>query len=186
MLPALGVFGISGVGKTTLIRRYLAQRHGVIATSGGRLLQEIKGQPGEELRKSAGANVEDSQAGLLQAFRLFRHTNADQRVIFDGHTIIDSDAGIAEIPAHVIVGLALDAIIFIRDAPEGIAARRGLDTARQRPARSAETLKQHQELARSLAEKYAKQAGIPFTDVIAGDLPVFEQVANRNLQLTKS
>lgn len=173
MPTALGVFGISGVGKTTLIRRYINRRPGVATTSGGRLLQELKGKTGEELRQNAATNIQDSQAGLVDAFQKFRGSSAGHGIIFDGHTVIDTDTGIVDVPLDVISGLNLSAIVFVGDAPAVIATRRKNDTARQRPSRTLDTLAQHQERARYLAKTYAASLGIPFSEVSADDIDGF-------------
>jgi len=179
VLPALGVFGISGVGKTTLIRQYLSIRPNILSISAGRILQDRSGRSGEDLRRGAANSVQDTQAGLIEGFAEFRAANQGYGVIFDGHTVIDSDSGIVDVPLDIIIGLNLSAFVYIRDASESIARRRAADTARQRPERTSEILALHQDRAQALARDYAAKANSSFEVIQAGDIARFQAVADK-------
>ncbi len=173
----IAIFGISGVGKTWLASR-LAERRGMRHVQAGELLrlakEDVEGRAttAEELRTGA---VLDNQALLLQAFR--RVGASEQRhIIFDGHSIVDTDAGLVEVPVAVIEGLNPCAIVFVKGEPREIAGRRSADSSRRRPLRSTEELAQHQALALTVCERYSAALGVPLIVVGSGDLDELDQV----------
>jgi Archaeal adenylate kinase len=116
---------------------------------------------------------------LIEGFAEFRAANQGYGVIFDGHTVIDSDSGIVDVPLDIIIGLNLSAFVYIRDASESIARRRAADTARQRPERTSEILALHQDRAQALARDYAAKANSSFEVIQAGDIARFQAVADK-------
>jgi hypothetical protein len=93
----------------------------------------------------------------------------DRPILFDGHSVIDNDAGLVEIPLAVVAALGPDHIVFVIDDVSEIARRR-LEDSRRRPSRSLDELRRHQELARAVASDYADKLGVPMSIVRAGDV----------------
>ena len=163
------VFGLSGVGKSWLCERFAA-RHGAVHASASALLREAKrsiGEPtdSEGLRQGS---VMDNQQLLVREFDLLR-AKTDSPILLDAHNVVDDDTSLVQIPLSVVQGLAPDLIVFIRSDPAAIIERRASDATRQRPMRDEATLERHQELAMALAHSHAKDLGVPFVVVEAGD-----------------
>jgi adenylate kinase len=123
----------------------------------------------EALRTDA---VLDNQSLLIKAFARVL-SSATEPVVFDGHCVVDTGAGLVEIPTEVIEALSISGIVYIQDSPAAIVARRAGDTTRTRPARSENEIALHQNHAVGACTKYASQLQISLHFVTAGDEPGF-------------
>lgn len=164
------VLGLSGVGKSSLIRR-AAETRIVLHLAASDLIKaglarRAEHATSEELRKGA---VLDNQQLLLEEFKLAISGTDHELVIFDGHNVIDTPMGLLEIPSGVLSQLRPDLVIFVEDDPAHITARRTADIARTRPPRTPQELALHQALAKSNAETLAANLAIPFHAVRSGD-----------------
>jgi adenylate kinase len=170
MVKVAVVFGVSGVGKSWLIARF-GEAVPIAHAQASQLLRdaraEISGrlESQEELRQGA---VLDNQALLIEAFAKFRLI-ATKPIIFDGHSVIDAGDRLVAIPVEAIRAIAPAGLIFIKDKPAAIVARRARDTTRSRPVRSDSEILDHQIRAQALCERYAEALDIPLTLVQAGD-----------------
>jgi len=171
------VFGISGVGKTTMISSFTREHPWAHAVKGSSLLLAATSQAdSEKLRAVPADEVSANQERLVAAFADLRAAHPDRHIIFDGHSIIDTDQTLMVIPADVIVRLEPSAIIFLEEAPSVISARRAADSARARPARSPEQLSRHQSLAKEMAQAYAKALSLPCHVIGTAEVQAFEQI----------
>ena len=91
-------------------------------------------------------------------------------IVFDGHSVIDGHDGLVNIPASVFAKLSLDAIVYLSVDPHIIVKRRLADTDRPRPMRDAETLAEHQQIAKEAARRIAEQIGCIFIAIADGDM----------------
>ncbi|WP_454762322.1 AAA family ATPase [Caulobacter segnis] len=162
------MFGLSGVGKGWLAGQVRTVRPDVLHLEASALMRAAMGASGEALRTAAAGVVQDNQSRLVVAFVAARAGRLDRPVLFDGHSVIDNDHDLVEIPAAAIAALGACAIVFISGDPEVIRRRR-LEDARTRPDRSAATLAHHQEQARAVARGFAQHTGVDFVEINAGD-----------------
>jgi len=164
----VAMFGLSGVGKGWMASAVCARRPAVLHLEASALLRAALNQTGEALRTATEDVMADNQRRLAAAFAAARAAGPYRPVLFDGHSVIDNDAGLVEIPAAVIVPLKPDHIIFVVDTGAAIAARRLADGDR-RPLRTVNDLERHQARARAMAQSYAAALGVPFEEVRSGD-----------------
>jgi adenylate kinase len=174
MTCVAAVFGLSGVGKTWLISRFIATQ-GAMHAQASQLLRDARaaliGQMDsqEDLRKGA---VLDNQALLIEAFTNFR-SSAPLPIIFDGHSVIDVGDRLIEIPVDVIEALRPDGLVFVRDDPAAIVAKRAGDVSRTRPSRTESEVGAHRMRALSMCVEYQLQVRIDLHLVQAGDEAAF-------------
>lgn len=174
MVEVVAVFGLSGVGKSWLISRFVRQ-HAFVHVQASQLLRDAKSAStgvdvtSEELRTGT---VLDNQALLIRAFRA-RCAAETTPIIFDGHCVIDSSDELIEIPVSVIGALRPSGLIFIADDPKLIVARRSADQTRERPSRTTDELTSHQHRALDLFAIYAQHLGLKPMVVNAGDEVAF-------------
>jgi adenylate kinase len=174
MVRVVAVFGLSGVGKSWLIARMIHSEP-MMHVQASQLLRDekaaITGQTvtNEALRTGA---VLDNQSLLVRAFSRV-HSAATMPIIFDGHCVVDSAAGLIEIPPEVIEALSISGIVFIEDQPGAIVERRAGDTTRTRPIRSESEIELHQNQALATCLKYAARLQAGLRVVQAGDEPAF-------------
>jgi adenylate kinase len=134
----------------------------------------------EILRTASAHAMADNQRSLIDSFTAARAVARFRPVLFDGHTLIDNDAGLVEIPLTVIAALRIRHIVFVSEDVSIILERRRVDT-RKRPSRTLNELTHHQDLARSIARTHADSLAIPFYEIQSGDLAslivLFEQAS---------
>jgi len=157
-VTVVAVLGLSGVGKSTLVGLAATQRN-LIHLSASDLIKARLAHSSEELRTGA---VLDNQALMLSEFGDLVTAAGDMPVVFDGHSIIDTPAGLLDIPLAVFQAINPAAIVYIAADPTLIQQRRHGDSGRVRPERSADDLAKHQELALARARYFAAELGIPF------------------------
>jgi adenylate kinase len=184
MTKVVLVFGVSGVGKSWMISRYAAQAK-VAHVQASQLMRDAKAAQigntvtSEDLRCGP---VLDNQSLLIDAFIKVLATEA-RPIIFDGHCLVDAGEQLIEISVDVIRQLKPSGIVLVRAPAEEIVRRRESDVSRQRPTRTADALTVQQNRCVALCAAYAKELGIRFVQVDAGDEHGFARVVGDLLQM---
>lgn len=127
--------------------------------------RSITAQSSEALRTGP---VLDNQALLIAGFEN-EAASISGNIVFDGHSLIDGNSGLIEIPVEVFAALDLDAICVLHAEPADILAHRLRDGTRQRPLRSIEELSEHQARAIYVARAIALQLNYPFELLCLGE-----------------
>lgn len=160
--PVVALVGISGVGKSTLLRsaaEFVSFQH----LQASALIKEAKERQTsaavatDELRT---ADITDNQALLVKGFTNARDPAA-KLVVLDGHTVIDTPTGLITIEPDVFAALGVTQFVFVADDPQAIFARRANDQIRRRPQRTPVELTHHQEQAMLAAFKIALVIEVP-------------------------
>ncbi len=169
------LFGLSGVGKTTMGRKVIGLDAGIAHLSASDLLKAAHSQSGEELRTAQQDRLVANQLVLKDALSNWRFPPGTHHILLDAHSVIDNDRVLVDIPVDVIASLSPDRLIFIRENPEIIVERRLSDT-RVRPLRTAEELGRHQERSFIVCQMFSKFLDVPLSVVQSGDLAEFRSV----------
>jgi adenylate kinase len=104
----IGVFGISGVGKSNLIAEARKDVPYSLHLQARALIKESLGDPkttSESLRCRPSDQVRSNQDVLVESFWHTVRLQPKPLVIFDGHLVIDTDSELVEIPQEVIARL---------------------------------------------------------------------------------
>jgi adenylate kinase len=158
----IALVGISGVGKSTLLRaaaetvRFQHLQASALIKA-AKEKQTTEAVVTDELRT---ADITDNQALLVQGFRDARDPSKNL-IVLDGHTVIDTPNGLITIEPKVFEALGVTQFIFIADETTAIALRRANDHTRNRPQRSASELCHHQEQALLAALNAAIAIDVP-------------------------
>jgi len=166
------VFGLSGVGKTTMCAA-VAERiqPAALHVQVGKLLGSILNEPSTEaLRTASSDDVLQNQMLLPAAMADMLAHHPGRHAIFDGHSLIDTGKSIVIVPANVITAMRPSGIAFIYDDPKAIHDRRKTDTTRKRPLPLISEISEQQNLARAAAEQYATEANTLFFAIPSGDI----------------
>ena len=160
-MKVVGIFGISGVGKTTLIESVIGKRSSWVRVSAGALVQEHRPSVGRDsLRELPLDGLQENQEAIVIGLHRTRETIRAELILFDGHILVDNGLQLFEVPRHVIARLQLDALVFVEEAPREILVRRSRDPQRARAKRSLEEIAAEQSRARSMALSYAQALGL--------------------------
>ena len=172
MKPAIGVFGVSGVGKTFLISGFVRDNPEFIHVQASSLIKTaLKNSKltSENLRSLNPSGILENQGLLAAAFATTRENYPDKFVLLDAHSVIDSDNGLIHVSCNDIAGLRLSHLVFLRDSPESIISRRAKDAERLRPNRTQEQIAHYQSAALDQCQSYARQLQMPLNLVSPDD-----------------
>lgn len=165
------VFGISGVGKSTLIGGAIKDHPAYAHIQAGTLIKRaLKDIPRDKLRLADPETIIKNQSLLIEEFWRDVQEYSYSCVIFDGHSIIDTGETLIEVPADIIAALKPCKIIFVYDDPQHIHSRRKSDETRKRSDASIEQIEEEQDRAMKQAERYATVLDVPFVNIKSGDL----------------
>ena len=169
----VGIFGISGVGKSSLIQRVMDQLpYESLHLQAGTLIKEAIPEQvtSDSLRTAASSEIQANQEILIEGYQNKLESKKHVPVvIFDGHSIIDNDREIIEIPPSVIQRLNLHCLAFVKEDPENICHHRILDTSRNRPSRSINKLRDVQEQALAVCQRYCQELNLPLHVISSSD-----------------
>ncbi len=179
----VGVFGISGVGKTSLIRAAIARRDDVLHLQASMLIKQSlsdRSITSEALRRTSSDRVLLNQKALTTMFqRIVAASHGARLVIFDGHLIVDTDSETVEIPLDVVAAITPSSLVHIEATPATIAERRRHDLCRSRPERAIAVLSEHQLRSRILCNQHAASLGIEAHIVTDGSSRVLSELCEQ-------
>ncbi len=170
------IFGVSGVGKSTLISNFVSSHKEWSHLQAGTLLKESLKFDRDELRLVSGGEIRSNQDVLVHSFRQKIESDNLTHVLFDGHSVINNGTSIVKIPLEVIKAFEASAIIFIEASPEEIIIRREKDKTRKRAILSAEDIRDEQAIALIYSGETAESLGIAFYKINSGEAPEFEKI----------
>lgn len=166
------VFGISGVGKTTLIKDFIKNSEGWSHIQAGSLIKSVcSDMERDKLRLSGKELILSNQKLMVTAFWEQIKSENLSKVIFDGHSIIDMGEELLAIPIEVIEALKPTKIVFVKNDPSLILNRRLNDSSRDRPVLAEEDIIRHQDFALETAKSYGAFLDIPVV-IIDGSNPL--------------
>lgn len=159
--------GLSGVGKTTMARAFVARQ------------QQFKHIIASDLISGAGASIEltdeweviKNQNILVREFAEIRQSFPDYHFLLDGHMVIETNKGKHIIGNEVIDGLAITHFVGIIDDPSRINFTR---LVIQKGAISSVELANLQILEMSVTRRQAERTRRPFFQVQSGQVEVLE------------
>lgn len=171
MKRVFALVGLSGVGKSTLIRA-VHDHLPLLHLQASNLIKEEQARQNAAISSSEQLRlgpVLDNQQLLVNGFA---HASAEAvgLVIFDGHAVIFGEDTATEIPSDVFRSLGCERIIMVEADPKVIRTRRATDPHRARPDLKTEVLDRQQRLARQVAERIATDLSIDFQLLQSGDI----------------
>jgi adenylate kinase len=177
------VCGISGVGKSYLLRRYAELGNDrVVISAGGLIAHARAARDRDTLRTLSATDLHESQQMLVEGFRGLLPTITAPVLIIDGHALIDNNQNDPYlVPNEVFHALSPNGFVHIESPPDTIAERRRLDVVRQRPDRSIAELTRHQELSAARILDVARHLRVPAATCPSGDFAGFEAAMTRLL-----
>jgi adenylate kinase len=162
------VLGISGVGKTTACRAFVARNPEFLHVTASELIRKATGARLEELRTANAEQILANQLVLQQALQTELQKQKAPNVLIDGQCVLDNGREIVVIPADLIAPLRPTGFILLEGRPEEILRRRRND-ARRPLLRTTEEIFTQLEMNRVTVRHYAAFLGVPFVIAEAVD-----------------
>ena len=162
------VVGVSGIGKTTHVKR-LAEQLPIQHLTAGTLIEDgrsIRSFHRDQLRL---ASIDGNQKLLIEGFRLARDPTKPY-VVIDGHPVVHGPQGLEDLSAEVFGALSVDAIVHLLASPEKILMNRVNDDRRKRPVLTKQEIFEHQTRSVSVAKAICRSLSIPYLEVGSDDI----------------
>ena len=170
-MKVIAVVGVSGVGKTTFIKK-ASNQFAFQHLSAGSLISLEKNRRKEYVNRD-GLRLEDildNQELLIEGFHRVSDKTASL-IILDGHTVIDTPQGLEPIPCAVFAKLKIDGIVFLKGDPSVILRQRSEDKNRNRPNLTVAQIAEQQERSLSITRDICNELSVPCEVVEAGRTP---------------
>lgn len=128
------VCGISGVGKTHLIRAAIERLPDAVTWSASEIIGEARQNTDSEyLRSLPEDELSRSQEMLVHGFARRAHGVRNYLVLLDAHCVLEVDTGMFDIPGEIMRRLSPLGFIQLDDQVERILERRTRDTKKRPP-----------------------------------------------------
>lgn len=166
----IGVFGISGVGKTTVCTSLQQRVTNVKRISASDIIRTYGGLVDYKLLNNK--NVDINQLALIEGVKAF--TRSDQSLnmptiyLLELHNVLETPEGIQDIRIDVFRELNLNNVVFLYKPASDIVLQRQNDTKRGRILSSCEELEYLQKRALRLFKTTFTSLGISY-EVLASD-----------------
>lgn len=161
MSAVVFICGISGVGKTHLLKALTSQIRSISRVSAGELVGEVAHIGDEKLRQ------------IELGKRLVPRKISGQTIAIDGHLVFPREAAFFDVPFEALCALRPDGMIAVKDAATTIFDRRKNDLSREREELPVDLLEEWQKREVAQARRYSKRLGIACREVSATDTPRF-------------
>ena len=136
----IGIFGVSGTGKTTLTQAFLQDKSDYFGCSASYLIAKS----GNDINYKSldQQKISSNQVSLINNYNELKTEYPN--TIIELHNVIEVDDGVTLIQPEVLLALNLDLIFFLYTEPDEILKRRILDTKKTRKIVSREEIEKIQ------------------------------------------
>jgi adenylate kinase len=165
----IALLGISGVGKTTFLRRAQQEMAFQHLTAGTLIASARDVDVDRDLLRFQ--QIHHNQQRLLAGMAIMKDPNADL-IVLDGHAVIDSAVGLVSVGHQVFGSLGVCGIAHLEAEPALIKRNRDNDSSRDRPHHDTEELYRHQEISAGVSQRIADTLAVPFVR-LADDMAAF-------------
>ncbi|NOR70388.1 MAG: AAA family ATPase [Methylomarinum sp.] len=169
----IGIFGISGAGKSFFVSKICSKNTGFIGTKASKIIAQASNKI--LLHELTLKQVDSNQLALINGFKYFydKNKNKNKNIIIELHNLIETPTGIVEIDDYVIDSLNLDVACFLFIPPEIIFNQRLNDISRVRATMSICGLKELQDRSLSKFNSTFTRENIPFIKLTESNLKPF-------------
>ncbi len=155
------VVGVSGVGKTELIRRFVSKHNKYMHLEASKLIREgLNAKISEQIGLLPKEQIIKNQSILLE--RLLKYKQKCHHIILDGHLLINNNQELVKIPLDVVKDIAPQNMILVTGNAQDIISHRTNDQYKHRPSQTVNEIEQIQNYLKHVAISYCKELSIRF------------------------
>jgi adenylate kinase len=174
------VVGVSGVGKTQMIKRFVAEHQQYIHLEASKLIkQAINAQTSEQLRLLPREQILNNQYSLIQ--ELAKYKQQHHRIILDGHLLINNGQEVVPVPLDIVKKIAPYNIILIQGDSRDIFLHCIKDCKKKRSEKKIFEINREQQYTKKIATNYSIKLGIKFNTIHFSDYTEFKKLLEDNL-----
>lgn len=174
------VVGVSGVGKTEMIKRFVADHHDYVHIEASKFIKQgINAQTSEQIRLLPKEQIIKNQYFLLK--ELSKYKQKHQRIILDGHLVIYNNQELVPIPLDVVKDIAPHNLILIQGNAQDIISHRISDPHKNRPNQTADEIEESQQFLEQIAINYCKEICIRFDKLYFNEYKKFSELLTEDV-----
>jgi adenylate kinase len=169
----IALVGLSGVGKSTLIKK-VCNDIPFQTLSASQLIKNQKETytQHDELRFQ---DINDNQRLLVDGFK--KNIDPKQKLILlDGHTVIETANGLIDISANVFREIGINQFIFLAEEADSILQRRSKDKSRKRSIVTTEQINTYQTHTQIVTARISLELRVPLTIITSDDISTFKSI----------
>lgn len=166
------VIGLSGVGKTSMIQRFVEENPDYLHLEASKLIKQATGiQVSEKIRLLAKNKIIKNQYILVE--ELSRYKNSFDKIILDGHLLINNNQELIPIPLDTIRKISPNSMILVEGNANDILLHRKNDLYKTRPNQLLVEIEEEQLELRKIAVKYCNELNIKLDTINFEDYAEF-------------
>ena len=159
MRKIIGIFGLSGVGKSKLSERICSYRNDFVCTRASDILKTYGGAT--DFDDLAEYSVSANQNILINGFQIYQNDHKEKNIIIELHNVIETPECLINVDDSIFNQLNLDAAYFLYLNPEILIANRLSDNKRKRAIIPLRDIAKRQRLAIEVFESCFSSLRIP-------------------------
>ena len=155
------VVGISGVGKTTIIRQFVKENSDYAHVEASKLIkQRLGAETSEEIRVLPKNKVLMNQSLLIEELSIYKEKYS--QIILDGHLLINNNQELIPIPLDIVKKINPYNIILVHGDSREILSHRIINLQKKYFKETISEIDKNQQLLKQIAISYCKKLGIRF------------------------
>ena len=150
------VIGLSGVGKTSMIQRFVEENPDYLHLEASKLIKQATGiHTLEQIRLLPRNKIIKNQDVLTK--ELSKYKNLFDRIILDGHLLINNNQELIPIPLDTIREISPNSMILVEGNANDILLHRKNDLHKTRPNQLLAEIEEEQLELQKIAVKYCDE-----------------------------
>lgn len=155
------VVGVSGVGKTTIIRRFVREHPNYVHIEASKLIRnKLNTETTEHIRLMTKEQIVKNQSFLLDELSKYRQKH--DYIILDGHLLINNNQELISIPLDIVKRISPSNIVLIEGNSHDILSHRIHNPQKKCFKETISEIDRNQQLLKQIAISYCKKLGIRF------------------------
>lgn len=170
----IGLFGISGSGKTFTTSALSNKRNDIITFRASQIIAKYRDTIDYKLLSETV--VDENQRFLIEGLKLIKAEYPNKVIIIELHNIIETPTGPIKVGVDVFKQLNIDKSFFLKIESKDLYAQRVQDTSRNRPIKPESVLLDFQNMSLDYFDEIFTKLAIPHQIIEKHHLDILKRV----------